>query len=61
MVATTPGNPKEGQGVFVNSHFGVDVTELYSPPRVTKEAELQNSMGLRPEWRVGQALDLTTV
>ena len=44
----------------VNSHFGVDVTELYSPPRVTKEAKLQNSKGLKPAWKVGQALDLTT-
>ena len=44
----------------VNHHFGVDVMEIFSPPRVTKEAELQNRAGHQPTWRVGLALDLTT-
>ena len=42
----------------VSTH--VDVMEIYSPPRVTLEAKQQNQKGIKPKWRVGQALDLTT-
>ena len=42
----------------VSTH--VDVIEIYSPPRVTLEAKQQNQKGIKPKWRVGQALDLTT-
>lgn len=42
----------------VSTH--VDVMEIYSPPRVTLEAKKQNQKGIKPKWRVGQALDLTT-
>ena len=44
----------------IQCHFGVDIMEIYSPPRVTLEAELQNKHGIQPKWQVGQALDLTT-
>ena len=44
----------------IQCHFGVDIMIIYSPPRVTLEAELQNKHGIQPKWQVGQALDLTT-
>lgn len=34
--------------------------EVYSPPRVTAEAKLQNKRGHKPAWKVGQAYDLTS-
>lgn len=44
----------------VRDHFGTDIMEIYSPPRVTKEAQRQNDQGKNPPFRVGQAMDLTT-
>ncbi|CAK8994237.1 unnamed protein product, partial [Durusdinium trenchii] len=38
----------------------VDIMEIYSPPRVTKEARKQNAQGRQPQLRLGQALDLRT-
>ena len=59
-----PKSLPRGVKVFLQSnakhHFGVDIMEIYSPPRVTLEAELQNRHGNEPKWQVGQALDLTT-
>ena len=43
----------------VFSHFGKDIVEVYSPPRATQEAELQNKKGHKPAWKIGQAFDLT--
>ena len=52
-----------GVKIFLNQslsgHFGTDIMEVYSPPRVTLEAELQNRKGHKPAWRIGQAFDLT--
>ena len=59
-----PKSLPRGVKVFLQSsvqhHFGVDIMEVYSPPRVTLEAELQNNRGIEPRWKVGQARDLTT-
>ncbi len=44
----------------VRDHFGTDIMEIYSPPRVTKEAQRQNDQRKHPPFRVGQAMDLTT-
>lgn len=59
-----PKSLPRGVKVFLQSsvqhHFGVDIMEVYSPPRVTLEAELQNNRSIEPRWKVGQALDLTT-
>ena len=53
-----------GAKIFINqemsNHFGTDIMELYSPPRVTAEAKLQNKRGHKPAWKVGQAYDLTS-
>ena len=47
--------PHQGDQEASPHEFGVDITEIYSPPRVTKMARSQNG-----QWRIGGALDLTT-
>ena len=48
------------QAVTAKHGHQADVMEIYSPPRMTKEAKKQNEQGTLPRLRLGQALDLTT-
>ena len=62
---TSAKNIPRGVKIFIEKSLrtahGVDVMEVYSPPRLTLEAQKQNDQQkVRPRWRIGEALDLVT-